>query len=345
MNLVHSLSPGDHGTILSGSVIRPGSTKKTVDKNNKALSIGSGTGAGIAYMCTGVLCMVALDVTVRTLLENYALAQVILLRSVFAMVLIELIIVQRRQTHVLRTRRAGWHVFRSLLMTGSMFTFFYALKLLPLADVTAIVFAAPLIVTALSRPFLGEHVGPWRWAGVLAGFTGVLIVVRPGFGVVHPAALVALLGATFYSGLALTARRLAGTESIWSLSLYSFIGPTLVAGIASLGRWEMPDPVSWVLFLLSGLFGAVAFLCINSAYGRAPAAIIVPFEYTALIWATGAGYLFWGEIPGLHTWLGSGIIIASGLLILFRETIARPTPDAALDFPFQEAVGRKSDSP
>ena len=76
-----------------------------------------------------------------------------------------------------------------------------------------------------------------------------------------------------------------------------------------------------------------------------PAAIVVPFEYTALIWATGAGYLFWGEIPALNTWLGAGIIVARGLLILFRETVARPTPDAAMDFPFQEAIGWKVDPP
>jgi len=313
--------------------------------DQQTLSTRSGIGTGIAYMCAGAFCMIALDVAVRTLLENYALTQVILLRSAFALVLIALLIVQRRQTHVLRTRRVGWHVFRSLLMVGCMFTFFYALKLLQLADVTAIVFAAPLIVTALSRPFLGEHVGPWRWAAVIVGFVGVLIVVRPGFGVVNPAALIVLVSAVLYSGLALTARKLAGTESPWSLSLYSFIGPTLVAGIANIGSWDTPDLVSWVLFALSGLFGALAFLFINAAYGRAPAAIIVPFEYTALIWAMGAGYLFWGEIPALNTWLGAGIIVASGLLILFRETLVRHRVDAALDFPFQEVVGSKVEPP
>ena len=98
-------------------------------------------------------------------------------------------------------------------MTGSMVTFFYGLKFLPLADVIVIAYAAPLIVTALSRPFLGESVGPWRWTAVVTGFVGVLIVVRPGLGVVHPAAFFALAGAAFYSGLSLTARKLAGTES------------------------------------------------------------------------------------------------------------------------------------
>jgi len=316
-----------------------------MENNQQASATGSAVGAGIAYMCMGAICMVALDVAVRTLLETYELVQVIFLRSVFAFVLIALIIVQQRQTSALRTRQPGWHLFRSLLMTGSIFAFFYALKYLPLADVIVIAFAAPLIITAMSRPFLGESVGPWRWAAVVAGFVGVLIVVQPGFGVVHPAAFIALAGAAFYSGLALTARKLARTESVWSMSLYSFIAPTLIGGAASFGNWTMPVPVDWLVFALSGAFGALAFLCVNAAYARAPASIIVPFEYTGLVWATTAGYLFWDEVPGLNTWFGAAIIVASGMLILFRETVARPKADAALDFPFQEAVCVKGPRP
>ncbi len=267
------------------------------------------------------------------LLEDYSLIQVVFLRSFIALVLVALIVLQRRQIEVLRSRNIGWHIFRALLMTGSMFAYFYALKLLPLADVTAILFAAPLIVTALSRPFLGESVGPWRWAGVIVGFIGVVIVVQPGFGVVHPAAFFALAGAIFYSGLALTARKLAGRESAWALSLYAFIGPTLLAGAAVIGSWQSPDAMSWFLFLLSGLFGALAFMCVNAAYAWAPAAIVAPFEYTGLIWAAAAGYLFWREIPGWNTWLGAGIIVAAGLLILFREALARPGLNCRAVFP------------
>ncbi len=300
---------------------------------------------GIACMCAAAFCMVALDVAVRTLLEDYALAQVVMLRSAFALVLVFLLIWQRRRMPALRTRRAGWHVFRSLLMTGSMFTFYYALKHLPLADVIVIAYAAPLIVTALSRPLLGEPVGPWRWGAVLLGFVGVLIVVRPGVSAVHPAAFVALAGAAFYSGLALTARKLSPTESPWSLSLYSFIVPSLVAGAFSIPTWIMPDPIGWVVAALSGALGAAAFLFINAAYARAPAALIVPFEYTGLIWAPAAGYAFWHEVPGWNTWLGAAIIVASGLIILFRETRTRHVPDVELEFPLQEAVGTRSDPP
>lgn len=309
------------------------------------LSAAGPAAVGIACMCAAAFCMVALDVAVRTLLEGYALAQVVMLRSVFALVLVSALVWQRRRMAALRTRRAGWHLFRSLLMTGSMFTFYYALKYLPLADVIVIAFAAPLIVTALSRPFLGEPVGPWRWGAVIAGFFGVLIVVRPGMSVVHPAALVALAGAGFYSGLALTARKLAATESSWSMSLYSFIVPSLAAGAFSIPVWIWPDPVGWVLAVLSGAFGAAAFLFINAAYARAPAALIVPFEYTGLIWAPVAGYLFWREVPSWNTWLGAAIIVASGLVILFRETRTRSVPDVELEFPLQETVGTRSDPP
>lgn len=300
---------------------------------------------GIACMCAAALCMVALDVAVRTLLEDYALVQVVMLRSAFALVLVFALIWQRRRLTVLRTRRIGWHLFRSLLMTGSTFAFFYALKYLPLADVIVIAFAAPLIVTALSRPFLGEPVGPWRWGAVLAGFVGVLFIVRPGISVVHPAAFVALVGAGFYAGLALTARKLSSTESSWSLSLYSFVVPSLVAGAFSVPVWTMPDSVGWIVAALSGAFGAAAFLFINAAYARAPAALIVPFEYTGLVWAPLAGYVFWQEVPSWNTWLGAAIIVASGLVILFRETRTRSVPDVELEFPLQEAVGTRSDPP
>ena len=294
-------------------------------------------------MCAGAFCMVALDVAVRTLLERYPLTQVVQLRSLFAFIFIGLLIMRRRQPSILRTRKPGWHLLRSVLMTGSMLTFFFALKFLPLADVIVLAYAAPLIVTALSRPLLGEPVGLWRWLAVIIGFVGVLIVVRPGSGVIEPAALYALAGATFYAMLSLTARKLSTTESTWSLSLYSFVVPTLLTTILSASVWLVPDWIDWLWFVMSGVFGALAFLFVNAAYGRAPAAIVVPFEYTGLIWATGAGYLFWAEIPGLNTWLGAAIIIASGLLILFRETVARPKPAAELDFPLQEAVGGEAE--
>ncbi|MCG8376949.1 MAG: DMT family transporter, partial [Chlorobiales bacterium] len=205
------------------------------------------------------------------------------------------------------------------------------------ADALTLAFAAPLIVTALSRPFLGESVGYWRWAAVIIGFLGVLVVLRPGFGVIHPSALWALFGAALYAVLSLTARKLSGGESTYSLTLYLFIVPTLAGLVVSRDVWVGPTALDWLLFALGGAFGGVAFAFINAAFQRAPAAVIVPFEYTGLIWGALAGFVFWGEIPAANTWLGAAIIIASGLVILYRETVTSRRR-AGMDFPIQEAV-------
>jgi drug/metabolite transporter (DMT)-like permease len=149
------------------------------DPSGKAVPEGSLV-IGIALICLGAICMVGLDASARMLLETYSLPQLVLLRCLFSISLIIAFTAARSGFAALRTHRPGWHVFRSFLMAGSMFAFFHALRHIPLADVIVIAFAAPLIITSLSRPFLGEPVGPWRWAAVIVGFVGVLVVFRPG---------------------------------------------------------------------------------------------------------------------------------------------------------------------
>ncbi len=295
-------------------------------------------------MCCGVLFLVALDVTARWLLERYSLTQFVFLRCVFSVALLLLYASGSGRLGALRTQRVGWHAFRSALMAGSMLSFFHALRFIPLADIMIFAFAAPLIVTALSRPMLGEVVGPRRWAAVIIGFAGVLVVLRPGFGAVHPAAIYAVIGAAFYAGLGLTARKLSTTESTMSLSLYVFAAPLAIAGALCVPGWQSPGGLDWLMFLVCGAFGSLGIVFINAAYQRAPVAMIVPFEYTALIWAAGAGFVFWGEVPDGFAWLGAAIITASGLFILHRETRARREP-VGPTFPLQEAVGASAGEP
>jgi len=238
---------------------------------------------GIVLICFGAICMVGLDVSARMLLETYSLPQLVVLRCLFSMSLIIAFTAARSELAALRTKRPGWHVFRSFLMAGSMFAFFHALRHIPLADVIVIAFAAPLIITSLSRPILGEPVGPWRWTAVIVGFIGVLVVLRPGSGLMHPAAFVALGGSVTYAGLSLTARKLRHTESTVALSVYLFGVPWVIGAMGSFGNWTAPDAAGWMLFAVCGFFGGLAFVFINAAYRRAQAALIVPFEYTGLI--------------------------------------------------------------
>lgn len=288
-------------------------------------------------MCSGVLCMVGLDVSARMLLADYGLWQLVFLRCAFSALFILAFALRTGGPDAIRMQRPRWHLLRSLLMVGSMTAFFYALPRIPLADLLTLAFVAPLVVTALSRPLLGEAVGPWRWAAVLAGFAGVLILLRPGTAVFQPAGFLALGGAGLYALLSLTARKLSGSESTTALSLYLFPAPMCVGLVGSVWQWQMPDLAGWSLFAACGLFGGLAFVLINAGFRHAPAAVLVPFEYTGLIWAAAAGYVFWGEIPSPNTWLGAAVIIASGLFILYRETVVqRAQPQA--DFPLQEAV-------
>jgi drug/metabolite transporter (DMT)-like permease len=200
-----------------------------------------------------------------------------------------------------------------------MFGFFFGLSRMPLVNALTIAFTAPLMVTALSVPFLGEHVGWRRWIAVIIGFVGVLVVLRPGEGMFTPAAIGVIIAALCYSGLALTARKLAATESSFSLSIYVVTGPLLISAFMLPGNYTPPTTNGWLFFLLAGLCSALAWVGIVGGYRRAPPALLAPFEYTALIGAAAAGYWIWDEVPDQWVIAGGLIIIGSGLFIVYRE--------------------------
>ena len=267
----------------------------------------------------GILMAVCLDMTGKWLLADYSLPQFVLLRSLIGGLV--LLAVARRfgGLRSLATRRPGWHAFRSLLATGAMFGFFWGLSRIPFVDALTLTFTAPLMTTALSAIFLRDHVGWRRWLAVGGGFIGVLVILRPGSGLVSWAALAVLAGAFFYACLAITARHLSRTENSYSMSLYVLIGPVFVALAAIPGQWQAPMPVDWLIFVAAGVCSAGAWLGIVTGYRYAPPALLSPFEYTALLWGALGGYLIWGEIPQRAVVLGGAIIIASGLFVAYRE--------------------------
>ncbi len=276
-------------------------------------------GTAVAYLLFGVAAGLSLDLCAKWLLADYSLAQFVFLRSIFG--LLFLLFTARFYGGLgnLKTRRWPWHLLRTLLATGAMFGFFYGLSHMPLVNALTIAFTAPLFVTGLSVPFLGEHVGWRRWLAVVVGFIGVLIVLRPGQGMFTPAAIGVLIAAVCYAGLALTARKLATTESSFSLSVYVVTGPFLVSSILVSDNFTAPTAGGWFLFALAGLCSALAWIGIVGGYRRAPPAMLAPFEYTALIGAAAAGYLIWDEVPDFWVITGGLVIIASGLFIVYRE--------------------------
>lgn len=278
------------------------------------------TGTAIAYLLFGVLAGLGLDLCAKGLLSTYTLEQFVFVRSLVGLSIFVLLARQLGGLRSLFTSKWAWHLLRTLLATGAMFGFFHGLARMPLVDALTLGFTAPLMVTALSVPLLGEHVGWRRWVAVTIGFVGVLIILRPGAGEFSFAAIAVLFAALCYALLAITARMLATTESSYALSVYVIAGPLCVSGtMLSQGQWQQPDISGWSLFILAGTCSVMAWIGIIGGYRRASPAMLAPFEYTALIGGAIAGYLIWDEIPDRWVALGATVIIASGLFVVYRE--------------------------
>ena len=277
-------------------------------------------GGAIALILLGVMGGLGLDLCAKAILETYPLEQFVFLRSLIGLLLFLLLARQFGGLNSLATRRFRWHVLRTLLACGAMFGFFFGLSQMPLIDALTLGFTAPLIMTALSVPLLGEQVGWRRWLAVIAGFAGVLMILRPGTGTLTLAAVSVLFAALCYACLAITARKLADTESTFGLSVYVIAGPMIISGLLSLdGDWKTPDAPGWTLFLAAGACSVIAWVGMVGGYRRAPPAVLAPFEYTALIAGAVAGYLIWDEVPDRWVVVGALVIISSGLYIVYRE--------------------------
>lgn len=273
----------------------------------------------VAFLLVGVAGGLALDLCAKALLEDYSIEQFVFLRSAFGVFFFLLSARWYGGLSSLKSKRWAWHLLRTIFATGAMFGFFFGLARMPLVNTLTIAFMAPLIVTALSVPFLGEHVGWRRWLAVIAGFAGVLLVLRPGPGMFTPAAIGVIIAAFCWAGIALTSRKLAATESSFSLSVYITAGPLLVSSFLLPGNYAAPTATAWVLFIFAGLCSAIAWVGIVGGYRRAPPVVLAPFEYTALIGAAIAGYLIWGEVPDRWVVSGGLLIIGSGIFIVYRE--------------------------
>lgn len=280
----------------------------------------SSTGTAIAFLMLGVAGGLGLDLCAKALLETYPLAQFVLVRSVIGVLIFFTLARQFGGFAMLVSRRWRWHVLRTLLAVGAMFGFFYGLARMPLVNALTLGFTAPLMVTALSVPLLGEHVGWRRWLAVTVGFAGVLIILRPGSSDVTLADAAVLFAALCYALLAVTARKLSATENSFSLCVYVTAGPMLVsASLVTANTWIAPDLGGWMLFVLAGTCSVVAWIGIIGGYRRAAPAMLAPFEYTALIGGAIAGYLIWGEVPDRWVVVGALVIIGSGLFVVYRE--------------------------
>lgn len=274
---------------------------------------------GIAFMCLGVLCLALGDAISKWLGAVHSPIQIIFFRTLVSLPLIMLLARSSGGLRMLGTRRPGVHLVRGLIYAGCMGCFILGLTLMPLAEGTAIAFAAPLFVSLLSVPLLGEKVTLPVLGASLLGFVGVLIVIRPGSDGISPGALVMLGAAVCYALVMITARRYGSREHLWAMVFYMNLVPFIIAAFCLPWVWATPEPWHWPGFLISGILGVGATACITLAFRHAPAAIAAPFDYTAMLWAVLLGWIFWGETPDVWVLLGSALIIGSGLLIAYQE--------------------------
>jgi drug/metabolite transporter (DMT)-like permease len=287
-------------------------------------------GLGIAYRLLAMACVACLSATVKWAgHRGVPVFEIVLFRNAFAFVPLGLYIWRTTGVSVLRTRRPMGHLHRSIAGMTGMVCSFFALQRLALTDATAFTFAAPLLMTALSALMLREKVGPHRWGAVLVGFLGVLIMVRPQPGHMNLPGVAFALTAALGSALAMVQiRQIAVTEKGPTIVFYFTLAGTAVGLAGSLFHWVTPDPATFGAMVLGGLVGGIGQLFLTEAIRLAPVGVVAPFDYSQLIWATGLGFVIWGELPKPATITGALVVAASGIYILHRE-LRRFRPAAA----------------
>lgn len=304
---------------------------------------------GIFLALGGGITLSMNDLAIKALSGAYALHQVILIRAFIGITLVLAVMkISATGLRQVRTRRIGAHMLRVSIVMVSNITYFVGLSLMPLADAVAVAFVAPLFVTLMSAVILGEHVGPRRWAAVAVGLVGVVIMTRPGQGVIQPAAILVLISAFCYASSHMMTRRMRDTESAMTLNFYVQVGFILVsssfglvAGDGHLAQapgstweflfrpWILPSVTDWWAFAATGVAVGVGGLMMSQAYRTTEAALVAPFEYVGMPMAIFWGVVVFGTWPDQTAWVGIALICGAGLYTLWRETVRRKVEDVA----------------
>ncbi|MGZ6020896.1 MAG: DMT family transporter [Phenylobacterium sp.] len=289
-------------------------------------------GLGIAYRMAAMVCVALLSAAVKWAgHRGVPVFEMVFFRNAFAFVPILAYIARTTSFSVLKTQRPLGHLHRSVVGLIGMTCSFSALQHLALTEATAFTFAAPLFMTALSALMLREPVGWHRWGAVVVGFIGVLIMVRPEPGHMNVAGVAFGLTAALGSALAMVQiRQIAVTEKGPTIVFYFTLAGTVLGGAVSVFDCVTPDLLTLAVLIMGGLVGGVGQLFLTEAIRVAPVGVVAPFDYSQLIWATGLGYLVWGELPHAATLAGALVVAASGIYILHRELLRfRRAPAAA----------------
>ena len=309
----------------------------------KSIIQGDTTVFGSVSAVIAVFCFSANDVAIKFISDDYALHLVILIRSLVGLTVLFLFIIPfSGGLQTLHTNRLGLHLLRGFCVVFANITFFLGLAALPLAEGVAIFFISPLLITVFSVLFLKEYVGPRRWAAVVIGLIGVLVILRPGSASFQTASLLPLLAAFGYAALHMLTRYIGKTESAASMSFYiqvTFLIICLAFGLVIgdgkfsgggdpsleflFRAWSLPSSGHYLILILIGASSAFGGFFISQAYRISEAAVVAPFEYIALPIAIFWGVVIFGDWPDKTTFAGIGLILGSGLYIIWRETVLK----------------------
>lgn len=274
---------------------------------------------GIGLMVLAMALFVVMDTLAKILGQSYAVAQIVWARYTFHFLAMLALVPVLGWRQVVVTREPAHQLLRALLLLCATVFTYLAVRTLPLTDVYAINFTAPLLVTALSVPLLGERVGLRRWIAVLLGLSGALLVIRPGFGTVNEGVVFACGMAVSFALYQVVTRMVSGGDGPYVTLFYASVLGVAASCVALPVVWRWPEPAHWPLMVGLGLIGAAGHLALIQALRRAPASLVSPFSYTQLIWATLVGYALFDHLPDGLTLLGAALVIGAGLFVFVRE--------------------------
>ena len=275
---------------------------------------------GIAFMLLAMAALAVMDAIMKGLTAHYPALQIAALRGMVSLPFVLAWIAWRRQDlHTLIRVRWGWQLARGFLGIVMLTSFIFAISEMPLSEAYTLFFIAPLLITALSVPLLGEHVGPRRWLAVVAGFLGVVIALRPGGFALTLSTVAVLVGATCYALNAISVRILGRTDSTAAMSFWFMALVAVGAGLLALPDWQPVRASDSIWLAALGLSGALGQVFITEAFKCAPVSVVTPFEYSSLLWGVLLDLAFWGELPAPGVFVGAAVIVASGLYLIRRE--------------------------
>lgn len=303
----------------------PGMTS-LLSQDARVGAVRSTVTAGILFMLASITLYSCLDALAKWTVTIYAAAQFLLIRSTTSMAVLLPFVARNNFAALKNVPRPGLQAARVALSLTEVMLFFTAIYYLPLAETITCYLSAPIIVVALSAIFLGEQVGWRRWSAVLVGFVGVVIAMRPSTSSISFGALIAVAGAFCSATLMIVTRQLRGTSQTF-LAFSQISGTLLFGAVVAPFQWITPAWSHVGIFLVAGVISVGALLCANRSLSLAPASVLAPYKFTAILFAALFGYLVFGDIPPPTTIIGAIIIVSSGLYIFMRERkLARAEP-------------------